>query len=221
MTAISACETANHSNASPPQPAVSSNYKFGHKMGAHLTRLHQENGQKHVNETMKGFCDGWERQGNASELDELCARLSSESSLSENKKHLSYTVLDDYAELNAMRKSVVVLPSKVQYEILKKGSGAKPVEDNAILVSYRAYLPDGNTFDTTYEDGEPLKLNLTDIAIPGLREALMLMPEGSHWRVVIPPEMGFGRSGNNKLRRRIVIYEIELISIEAPATAVN
>jgi hypothetical protein len=29
--------------------------------------------------------------------------------------------------------------------------------------------------------------------------------------------MGFGRSGNNQLRRRDLIYEIELISIEKPA----
>ena len=46
--------------------------------------------------------------------------------------------------------------------------------------------------------------------MPGLREALLLMHEGDKWRVVIPPRMGFGRIGNNQLRKRDLIYELEL-----------
>jgi FKBP-type peptidyl-prolyl cis-trans isomerase len=44
------------------------------------------------------------------------------------------------------------------------------------------------------------------------------MNEGAKWRVVIPPSMGFKASGNNMLRRRDLIYEIELVAVEAPPT---
>jgi FKBP-type peptidyl-prolyl cis-trans isomerase FklB len=122
--------------------------------------------------------------------------------------------IDDFAALNAKREGVVTLPSGVQYEILKPGSGAKPGADDAVLISYQASLANGTVFDSTYEDGEPLRMELDEIVVPGLKEALLLMGEGAKWRVVIPPSMGFGRSGNNQLRRRDLIYELELVSVE-------
>jgi FKBP-type peptidyl-prolyl cis-trans isomerase len=124
--------------------------------------------------------------------------------------------VDDFAVLNARREGVVTLPSGVQYEVLKAGSGSQPGAGDAVLVSYQASLTNGAVFDTTYEDGEPLRLQLEEIAVPGLKEALLLMNQGAKWRVVIPPSMGFGRSGNNMLRRRDLIYEIELVAVEAP-----
>ena len=43
------------------------------------------------------------------------------------------------------------------------------------------------------------------------------MNEGAKWRVVIPPRMGFKNAGNNMLRRRDLIYDIELVSVETSA----
>ena len=122
---------------------------------------------------------------------------------------------DDFAALNKQREGVITLPSGVQYEVLESGSGDSPVESDSVLVRYEASLPDGRVFDTTEVDQEPLSLPLESIAVPGLREALLLMDEGAHWRVVIPPSEGFGRSGNNRLRRSDLIYDIRLIAIEA------
>lgn len=131
---------------------------------------------------------------------------------------------DDFARLNAQRPGVVTLPSGVQYEVLKQGAGETPGPSDQVTVSYEGMLTNGVVFDTTRKDGEPARLRLPEIVVPGLREALMLMREGDAWRVVIPPSMGFGRTGNNMLRKRDLIYEIELVSVspsetEAPATA--
>jgi FKBP-type peptidyl-prolyl cis-trans isomerase FklB len=131
--------------------------------------------------------------------------------------------VDDFARLNAQRPGVVTLPSGVQYEVLKQGAGETPGPSDQVTVSYEGMLTNGVVFDTTRKDGEPARLRLPDIVVPGLREALMLMREGDAWRVVIPPSMGFGRTGNNMLRKRDLIYEIELVSVSpsetvAPAT---
>lgn len=127
---------------------------------------------------------------------------------------------DDFAALNALREGVVILPSGVQYEVLKPGSGSQPDAAGAVLVSYQGTLTNGAVFDTTYEEGKPVRLQLEEIVVPGLKEALLLMKQGAQWRVVIPPNMGFKRAGNNQLRRRDLIYEIELVAVEAaPATA--
>jgi FKBP-type peptidyl-prolyl cis-trans isomerase FklB len=123
--------------------------------------------------------------------------------------------VDDFAALNAKRDGVVVLPSGVQYEVLEAGSGRKPEASGAVRVSYRGSLADGEVFDDTVEEGGSVRLSLDEIVVPGLKEALLLMREGDRWRVVIPPSMGFGRAGNNLLRRRDLIYEIQLVAVEA------
>lgn len=123
--------------------------------------------------------------------------------------------MDDYAALNARREGVVSLPSGVQYEVLKAGSGAQPAPGDRVAIQYEGKLATGVVFDTTYDDAEPLRLAIDSIAVPGLREALLLMHEGDKWRVVIPPRMGFGRIGNNQLRKRDLIYELELVSVES------
>ena len=88
----------------------------------------------------------------------------------------------------------------------------------AVLPLRLEELPDaGRVFDTTEDDQQALVLDIEDIAVPGLREALLQMREGDHWRVVIPPSQGFGRTGNNQLRRRDVIYDIRLLQIEPPS----
>jgi FKBP-type peptidyl-prolyl cis-trans isomerase FklB len=107
-----------------------------------------------------------------------------------------------------------VLPSGVQYEILQPGAGPKPRSGDTVVVTYHGTLTNGVAFDSTLGDSGPAHLKLQDIAVPGLKEALLLMPAGAKWRVVIPPKMGFTNSGNNRLRRRDLIYEIQLLGIE-------
>ena len=125
--------------------------------------------------------------------------------------------VDDFARLNAERLGVVTLPSGVQYEVLKQGAGRTPGPNDQVTVSYEGTLTNGIVFDTTRKDGEPARLRIAEIVVPGLREALLHMKEGDKWRVVIPPSMGFGRVGNNMLRKRDLIYEIELIAVEPAA----
>jgi len=84
-------------------------------------------------------------------------------------------------------------------------------------MQYEGSLTNGVVFDSTREDDKPARLALKEIVVPGMREALLLMNEGAKWRVVIPPTMGFGRAGNNMLRKRDLIYEIELLAVESPA----
>ncbi len=124
--------------------------------------------------------------------------------------------VDDYAALNAQRPGVVTLPSGLQYEVLSAGHGRTPEGGDRVRIRYEGRLATGVVFDSTSDDAEPLRLRVADIAVPGLREALLHMKEGDRWRVVIPPRLGFGAIGNNMLRKRDLIYEIELVAVEPP-----
>jgi len=124
--------------------------------------------------------------------------------------------VDDYANLNAERPEVQKTASGLQYEVLRSGNGAQPSEADNVLVNYKGSLSNGTVFDSTYGKGEAAPLKMSEIVVPGLKEALLLMHEGDKWRVVIPPKLGFINFGNNRLRRRDLIYEIELVEVQSP-----
>ena len=122
---------------------------------------------------------------------------------------------DDFAALNAQRQDVTILPSGVQYEVLEAGNGHVGGPGSTVTMYYEGSLTDGIVFDSNLTDAEPRMVEVDTIALPGFREIAALMDEGAHWRVVIPPSAGFGRIGNNKLRRRDLIYDIRLVSVES------
>jgi FKBP-type peptidyl-prolyl cis-trans isomerase FklB len=121
---------------------------------------------------------------------------------------------DDFAALNAKRPGVVTLPSGLQYEVLAAGKGRKPEADDWVRIRYEGRLTTGVVFDTTLDESEPLRVRVADIVVPGLREVLLAMREGDKWHAVIPPRLGFGAVGNNMLRKRDLIYDIELVAVE-------
>jgi len=192
-------------------------YSTGYAFGSELARLHRQQPDAELEQVLSGILDALSKADPSLSRAEMCDELM-ESTVKETPAVKARTggFKDDFAALNARRKGVTTLPSGVQYEVLNKGSGRKPVAGDTVVISYRGSLTNGAVFDTTYDDDEPLHMSLDEIVVPGLKEALLLMPEGAKWRVVIPPSMGFGRAGNNQLRNRDLIYEIELNSIEKP-----
>lgn len=222
---LAACDRSADSNANTNSDSVTPVYDAGYEFGVKLALLRQQQPEFTVDEAFKGLLDALSETSAPISSAEVCATLqSAENKLPESAPQPQIPARtggfkDDYAALNARREGVVTLPSGVQYEILKSGSGKQPDAGDAVLISYQASLANGTVFDTTYDDGEPLLMPLDDIVVPGLKEALLLMDEGAKWQVVIPPSMGFGRSGNNMLRRRDLIYDIELIAIEKPSPA--
>ena len=55
-----------------------------------------------------------------------------------------------------------------------------------------------------------------EVQFKGLREALMLMKEGSKWEIYIPPELGYGEKGLEGVIHEgaVMIYEMELLKVE-------
>ena len=122
---------------------------------------------------------------------------------------------DAFLAENARKDGVVVLPSGLQYKILKAGEGKKPTETDTVVCQYRGTLIDGTEFDSSYRSGQPATFEVKGV-IPGFREALKLMPVGSKWQLVIPSELAYGdRGAGNAIEpNATLIFEIELISIK-------
>lgn len=217
---------ADDTPAQPGTAQAKAGYSAGYAFGGQLAQLQRQDPGIELQAVFQGILDalsGSEPQLSAAEmraaLQELERKRGADTGTPAPGRAPARSggYIDDFAALNAKREGVVTLPSGVQYEVLQAGAGRQPVAGDAVLVSYRASLTNGAVFDSTYDDAEPTRLQLDEIAVPGLKEALLLMNEGAKWRVVIPPNMGFKASGNNMLRRRDLIYDIELVSVEPAA----
>ena len=115
---------------------------------------------------------------------------------------------------NAKREEVVTLPSGLQYEILRKGSGPVPTETDRVKVHYHGTLIDDTVFDSSVERGEPSTFGVTQV-IAGWTEALQLMPVGSKWRLYVPYELAYGSQDRGTIKPfSNLIFEVELLGIE-------
>jgi FKBP-type peptidyl-prolyl cis-trans isomerase len=111
------------------------------------------------------------------------------------------------------RPGVTVLASGVQYRVLKSGTGKRPTDKGTALCRYRGVLADGSVFDRG-DDKAPIALRVAGL-VPGLREALLLMPAGSRWEIVIPPALGFGARGVQGVGpNAVLIYTVDLVGVQ-------
>jgi FKBP-type peptidyl-prolyl cis-trans isomerase len=116
---------------------------------------------------------------------------------------------------NKKRKGVKTTDSGMQYEILKEGSGEKPKATDQVTVHYHGTLIDGTVFDSSVQRGTPATFPLNGV-IKGWTEIVQMMPVGSKWKVVIPPQLAYGENGAGGAigPNETLIFEIELISIK-------
>ena len=123
---------------------------------------------------------------------------------------------DAFLAENRKKEGVVVLPSGLQYKILKAGDGKKPTETDTIALRYRGTLVDGTEFDSSDRSGQPsVTLEMKQL-FAGCREALKLMPVGSKWQLFIPPELAYGTRGSGTAvgPNATLIFEMELLAIK-------
>jgi len=118
-----------------------------------------------------------------------------------------------YLAENGARDGVTTTESGLQYEVLREGDGPTPGPDDQVNLHYRGSLIDGTEFDASY-GGAPVTFAVSGL-ISGFSEALLLMPMGSHYRIVIPPDIAYGRQGTGREigPNAVLVFEIEVFEI--------
>jgi len=147
---------------------------------------------------------------NAALLQEYQRRESMESGL----KAVDSVENTRFLERNKKLAGVVTLPSGLQYKVIKRGSGPRPLEGAKVKVHYTGMQVNRKIFESTLSVGVPKILAISRV-IPGWAEALQLMEEGSKWEVYIPASLAYGsRTGGGKFRpNSTLIFELELLQI--------
>ena len=126
---------------------------------------------------------------------------------------------DEFLAKNKAKKGVKVTASGLQYEVVKQGTGAKPVKTDSVTVNYVGTKIDGTEFDSSIKRGQPAKFPLANV-IPGWTEGLQLMPVGSEYKFFIPAKLAYGEHGPPQIGPdATLIFDVTLISIDKAEAA--
>jgi len=115
---------------------------------------------------------------------------------------------------NKNKPGVITTASGLQYEVIKKGTGALPADTSKVKVHYHGTLIDGTVFDSSVDRKEPAVFGVNQV-IKGWTEALKLMPVGSKYKLYIPQELAYANQNQGAIKPfSALIFEVELIGIE-------
>ena len=121
-----------------------------------------------------------------------------------------------FMESNARAEGVHVLPSGVQYKVVRAGdpSGPQPDSNDQVRVNYEGALTDGTVFDSSYRRGVPAAMPL-DRLIPAWQEAIPHMHVGDEWLIYVPPEQGYGAEGSPPEipPHSVLVFRVELLGV--------
>ncbi len=123
------------------------------------------------------------------------------------------------AAQKAANPNVKELSDGIYYEVLKEGTGGKAGPQATVSVDYTGSFVDGEVFDSSVKplDGGPGKPADFQVGrvIPGFTKALLAMPVGSKWRVLIPGDQAYGiRGSGGKIGpMQTLVFEVELLKI--------
>jgi FKBP-type peptidyl-prolyl cis-trans isomerase len=114
---------------------------------------------------------------------------------------------------NKKKSGVKTTASGLQYRVIKEGKGPRPKATDMVTAHYSGKLVSGTEFDSSYKRNQPAQFKLNEV-IKGWSEGLQLMTAGSKYELVLPSDLGYGKTDNQGIPgNSVLIFEVELINI--------
>lgn len=117
--------------------------------------------------------------------------------------------------LNVNLAAMTVTNSGLYVQDLTEGTGAAVAAGQTITVHYTGWLANGTRFDGNV-GGTPFPTVIgVGAVIRGWDEGLIGMKVGGKRRLIIPPALGYGSSGQGSIPpNAILVFDVQLVSVE-------
>ncbi|MGV6801678.1 MAG: FKBP-type peptidyl-prolyl cis-trans isomerase [bacterium] len=125
---------------------------------------------------------------------------------------------ENFLKENAKKEGVEVTQSGLQYLQTQEGEGAIPGEDDFARFHFEARTIGGKVVSSSYEAEEPVTVLISNL-IPGWREGLTKMHEGSKAEVILPPELMLidGQTIDDpSAPKEAMIFDFEMLEVIKP-----
>ena len=113
----------------------------------------------------------------------------------------------------------VTTASGLKYLVLKKGSGEQARAGFSADVLYKGFFKDGKMFDQAQDRNKPFSFVLAaGNVIKGWDEGVAMMSVGDVYRLIIPPELAYGKGGAGGVipPNSTLIFDVELLGVRDP-----
>ena len=134
------------------------------------------------------------------------------------KRH-NYILLENkekgekFLAANRKKDGVQETESGLQYKIIEAGSDVKPEPQDTVWVKYKGTLIDGNVFDETPEDADPVRFTLNSV-VAGWTEGLQLVGEGGSIELFVPAPLAYGEQGRPGIDpNSTLIFSVDLVKV--------
>ncbi len=129
-----------------------------------------------------------------------------------------------FCQTNSTGKDTITTASGLKYIVIEKGTGIKAESGKQVSVHYVGYLLDSTEFDNSYKRGKPIKFVLGQgQVIKGWDEGIALMSVGDKYRLIIPPDLGYGATGAGEgviPPNATLIFDTQLMGVGEPKPSI-
>jgi peptidylprolyl isomerase/FKBP-type peptidyl-prolyl cis-trans isomerase FklB len=120
-----------------------------------------------------------------------------------------------FLDKNAKAEGIKVLPSGLQYKVVRSGppTGPQPTLDDEVKLHYEGTLINGTVFDSSYERGAPVVMRPRDL-VKAWQEALPMMRPGDEWYLYVPPALGYGDEPAGQIPPgSVLVFRLEVLDV--------
>ncbi len=214
--------------AQPAQPAPAPvnkqvlSYAIGYDLGRDLA---EQNVDVDINAVIRAVQEGFAKKAPAhpqQQMDQQLAGLQ-QRMVAQARAEMERVARENAAKSKAFLDSnrgkagITTLPSGIQYRVIEPGTGAKPTSASEVQMHYRGSISTGQEFANTFaqQNPTPVSFKVSEFPIAGVREILVMMPQGARWEVFLPPEKAFGNDPRSPVGPgQALVFDISLVGVK-------
>ena len=198
--------------------------KLSYALGYDLGRNASESGEAlDVNTIVKGLQDGYAKKEPAVPVEQLRVAVENMQKRQQAKAKAEWDKAastnkaksDQFVAANKAKAGVKSLPSGVQFREIEKGTGAKPTQASTVQLEVAGPYAWGERPQQARPAQQIPAIKVSEIEMAAMREALLQMPAGSKWEIVLPPNLAFGADPRTGFAPNVAVaFEVKLVSVK-------
>jgi len=122
---------------------------------------------------------------------------------------------ESFLAKNRARPGVKVLANGIQIRVVEDGTGQQVKPDDTLLINYRAMLPSGKEFGSSYgPQGHPVYISIRNSPLAGIRQVLPMMREGARWEILLPADQAYGGNPGSPVGpNQAVMFDVKIVDV--------